>query len=161
MSAIGPKFPATAEDRAVFADELLSKGHQPPWPLKEKPTSISGASVAAQASKLMSQLATANAVLAGLEEQRSKAEADVVAAESALNKLGVTYFHELTSISRRRNLAVCAEPNCEVIDIHGWSSEPEHGWRCREHETPATPPTPSPAPSPPKKATKKKGEVPF
>jgi hypothetical protein len=152
----GPQFPATPEERAVWGDYQLAQGVMPPWPIKEKPTSISGAEVAARASKLMASLASANAILAGLEEQRAKAEADVVAAESALNRLGVTYFHELSALSRRRTLSVCAEPSCEAIDIHGWR-DAEAGWRCREHELPVTPPQdlPAPAPTPEKKGGEK------
>lgn len=134
MSAIGPQFPVTPEQRAVEADQLLQAGHQPPWPLKEKPTSIKGAALATKIAALMAKLAGANAVMANLEEQRATAENDIKQAEEALERLGINSLSALSSIDGRTDYFICAEPKCETVSTWRWDSGP--GWRCSEHQLP-------------------------
>jgi hypothetical protein len=145
-STEGPRFPATAEERRVWGDFLLEKGHMPPWPwpVNDKPATVKGSAVEKVAASLMARLAAANATLANLDEQRTEAEAMVESTEKALTAMGINSLGDLTRLDGRRDYRVCKDPQCESVNLSYWESDPE--WRCDEHRLPPVkPPVSEPA----------------
>lgn len=132
MSAIGPKFPLTSGERAVFGDQLLDAGFTPPWPMKEKVTTILGAELAARAAAACATLASATAVLAGIETQRAKAQTDVDTAREVLEQIGINSLTELATIDYSRKYQVCQEPRCERVCSSWWITG-DAPYRCHDH----------------------------
>jgi hypothetical protein len=133
VSVFGPQFPLTSGERAVFGDQLLEAGFTPPWPMKEKQTTVLGAALAARAAAACATLASATAVLAGIEASRAQAQADVDAARETLDQIGINSLTELATIDYSRKYAVCSELRCERVCSSWWVTHEPGSWRCHDH----------------------------
>ncbi len=140
---IGPQLPATAAERGVAGDQLREAGFTPPWPAKEKATSVLGAEIAARAAKAMSTIATHAAVLAELELKRRETAAAVEAARGELEALGIDSFSELARIEHSEHYPACVHPTCQRVSKWRWDPQP---WHCHEHQPPKAEPEAVPAP---------------
>lgn len=106
---------------------------------------VKGSVVAARVSELMSRMALANSVLAGIEEQRAKAEADLKSAQEEVEAIGISSLYDLTRVVGSQEYPTCQEPNCKAVNLNYWRGDSDN-WHCDAHQPPKVKPEAMPAP---------------